>query len=48
MIVRLSVAWPAGRASEEEGVMRLLGGWGAGGGRGDAGVVCHCDRATQL
>ena len=26
MIVRLSVAWPAGRAGEEEGVVRLLGG----------------------
>ena len=28
MIVRLSVAWPAGGAGEEEGVMRLLGGGG--------------------
>ena len=26
MIVRLSVAWPAGRAGEEEGLVRLLGG----------------------
>ena len=26
MIVRLSEAWPAGRAGEEDGVVRLLGG----------------------
>ena len=32
MIVGLSAAWPAGRAGEEEGVVRLLGG-GAGAGR---------------
>ena len=32
MIVRLCVDWPAGRAGEEEGVVRLLGG-GAGAGR---------------
>ena len=38
MIVGLSAAWPAGRAGEEEGVVRLLGG-GFGGGAGDAGVA---------
>ena len=32
MIVRLSVAWPAGRAGDEEGAVRLLG-CGAGAGR---------------
>ena len=28
MIVGLSGAWPAGRAGREEGLVRLLGGWG--------------------
>ena len=32
MIVRLSAAWPAGRAGDEEGAVRLMGG-GAGAGR---------------
>ena len=38
MIVGLSAAWPAGRAGEEEGVVRLLRG-GGGGEAGDAGVA---------
>ena len=40
MIVRLSGAWPAGRAGREDGVVRLLGGGIRGGVRGDAGLAC--------
>ena len=39
MMVRLSVARPAGRAGEEEGLVRLLGG-GAMAGRGRLAWPC--------
>ena len=38
MIVRLSATWPAGRAGDEEGLVRLVGG-----GAGDASVACQGD-----